>query len=177
MKYNAAQLLVEHLGSTRHHEIDEPAHQIDDGVRAVAPLRGHVKLTRTNRGILADAKVETELRQECSRCLEEIEAPVKVSFVEEFYPTVDLRTGTPVQRPEGGTGFMMTEAHEVDLREAVRQSILLELPMKPLCRADCAGLCIRCGKNLNDGACGCREEPADPRLSALAEWLKSDSVN
>jgi uncharacterized protein len=174
MKYNAAQLLVEHLGSTRQHEIDQPPHQIDDGLRAVTPLRGTVKLTRTNRGILADARVETDLRQECSRCLEDVDTPMKVRFIEEFYPTVDLRTGASVQRPEGGTGFMMTEAHEVDLTEAVRQSILLELPMKPLCRADCAGLCLHCGKNRNEGACGCQDEPPDARLSVLAEWLKSD---
>jgi uncharacterized protein len=174
MKYNAAQLLVEHLGSTRQHEIDEPAYEIDDGVRAVAPVQGQVKLTRTNRGILADARVETKLHHECSRCLEDILTPLSVRFVEEFYPTVDLRTGMPAQRPEGGMGFMMTEAHEVDLTEPVRQSVLLELPMKPLCRPDCAGLCPTCGKNRNEGPCGCREEPSDPRLAVLADWLKPD---
>jgi uncharacterized protein len=174
MKYNAAQLLVEHLGSTRQHEVDEPAYEIDDGVRAVGPVQGQVKLTRTNRGILADARLRTQLQQECSRCLDDVVAPLSVRFVEEYYPTVDLRTGTPLKAPEGGTGFMMTEAHEVDLREAVRQSVLLEMPMKPLCRADCAGLCLHCGKNLNEGPCTCQDEPVDPRLSVLAEWLKSD---
>lgn len=177
MKFNAAQLLVEHPGTTRQYELDEPPYEIDAGVRSSAPLRGAVKLSRTNRGIVADVTARTELTQECSRCLEIVVTPVDVKFVEEFYPTVDLRTGQPVQRPDGGSGYMMTEAHEVDLTEAVRQSVLLELPMKPLCRSDCAGLCPHCGKNLNDGPCDCREEPPDPRLSVLADWLKSDQVN
>jgi uncharacterized protein len=173
MKYNVAQLLVEHLGSTRQYEIDQPPRDIDEGVRAAAPIEGQVKFTRTNRGILADARLRTELQQECSRCLEDIVTPVSVRFVEEFYPTVDLRTGLPIKAPEGGTGFMLTEAHEVDLTEPVRQSVLLELPMKPLCRPDCAGLCPTCGKKLNEGPCGHEDEPADHRMSALADWLKS----
>jgi uncharacterized protein len=177
MKYNAAQLLLEPAGSTREYEIDQPPYEIDPGVRSSAPLTGKVKLTRTNRGILADVRAATELTQECSRCLDDVVLPVGVRFVEEFYPTVDLRTGMAVQRPEGGSGFMMTEAHEVDVTEAIRQSVLLELPMKPLCRVDCAGLCIHCGNNLNEGPCGCPEEPADHRLSALADWLKSEQLN
>src|SRR5690242_9606615 len=132
MKYNAAQLLVEPPGTTRQYELDEPPYEIDEGVRPSAPLAGLVKLTRTNRGILADVKAHTELTQECSRCLETVVSPVDVTFVEEFYPTVDLRTGQPVQRPDGGAGFMLNEAHEVDLTEPVRQSVLLEIPMKPL---------------------------------------------
>ena len=177
MKYNAAQLLVEHAGATREYDLDEPGYEIDDGVEAVSPLRGKVKLTRTNRGILADARLATDIRQECSRCLEEVVAPVDVHIVEEYYPTVDLRTGQPLQAPEGGTGFMMTEAHEVDLTEPVRQSVLLEMPMKTLCRPDCAGLCPHCGKNLTEGPCSCVDEPADPRLAALADWLKPDRLH
>lgn len=177
MKFNAAQLLVEHAGSTRQFDVDEPAYEIDEGVGGTAPLRGKLKLTRTNRGILADVKLETEVTQECSRCLERVALPLGVRFVEEYYPTVDLRTGAPIQRPEGATGFTMTEAHEVDLTEAVRQTVLLELPMKPLCRPECAGLCPRCGRNLNQESCGCQDEPGDPRLSVLADWLKAEKLH
>jgi len=51
----------------------------------------------------------------------------------------------------------------VDLTEEIRQCLLLELPMKPLCRTDCKGLCPQCGHNRNEGPCSCRtEEPEDP---------------
>jgi uncharacterized protein len=140
-------------------------------------LTGTVKLNRTNRGVLADADLATDLRLECSRCLEEVVVPIKTRFTEEYYPTVDLRSGATVGRPEGGSGYMLNEAHELDLTEPVRQSVLLELPMKPLCRTDCAGLCPRCGQDLNQRACDCELEPTDPRLGQLAEWLKSNRVH
>ena len=177
MLFNVAQLLQEDPGATRHYELDEPPYEIDDGVEAISPLTGPVKLNRTNRGILADAELATDVRLECSRCLEEVVVPIRTHITEEFYPTVDLRSGLLIERPEGGTGFMLNESHELDLTEPVRQSVLLELPMKPLCRADCAGLCVQCGQNLNEGGCGCEREAGDPRLSQLAEWLKGNRVH
>jgi uncharacterized protein len=177
MLFNVAQLLQEDPGSTRRHELDEPPYRIDEGVEAISPLTGTVRLNRTNRGVLADADVATDLRLECSRCLEEVVVPIRAQITEEYYPTVDLRSGVTVDRPDGGAGYMLNEAHELDLTEPVRQSILLELPMKPLCRGDCAGLCPQCGKNLNEGACQCEREPTDPRLGQLGEWLKGKRVH
>lgn len=177
MKINVAHLLVEGLGATLYHEIDEPPHAIDEDLVAIAPVVGRVKLTRTNRGILADAELSTCLRQQCSRCLEPAQSPVTARFVEEYYPTVDLRTGHVVSAPEGGMGFMLTEAHELDLFEPFRQYVLIELPMKPLCQTNCAGLCARCGHNLNEGPCRCQAEPADVRLGPLAEWLQANRLH
>jgi uncharacterized protein len=61
------------------------------------------------------------------------------------------------------------EGDRLDLGEVVREQVLLGLPLKPLCREDCHGLCPRCGKNRNAGACGCKpeEEAGDPRLEPL----------
>jgi uncharacterized protein len=177
MLYNVSQLLQEDAGATRQYDLDEPPYRIDEGVEAVTPVTGSVRLNRTNRGVLADANVATNLRFECSRCLDEVTVPIQTRITEEFYPTVDLRTGAAATRPDGGTGFMLTEAHEVDLTEAVRQAVLLEVPMKPLCRTDCAGLCPECGKNRNEGPCGCDPQAGDPRLAQLAEWLESNRVH
>lgn len=175
MRWNVAGLLQDDVGATRHYELDEPPYEIDTGVVSIAPLIGTVKLTRTNRGIVADASVETRIRQECSRCLEDVATPVTTRMSEEFFPTVDLRTGAPVKRPEGD-GYMLTDTHELDLSEPIRQAILLEQPMKPLCRGDCRGLCPRCGQNLNERACKCAPESGDPRLAGLADWLKSNQT-
>ena len=59
----------------------------------------------------------------------------------------------------------------LDLTEALREQILLALPMQPLCRADCQGLCVQCGKNLNEGTCDCVQDTIDPRLVKLKELL------
>jgi len=65
------------------------------------------------------------------------------------------------------------EADRLDLGEVVREQILLGLPLKPLCRPDCQGLCPRCGKNRNLGPCGCapEEEPGDSRLEPLRRLI------
>ena len=173
MRWNVAGLLQDDVVAIRQYELDEPPYEIDPGVVTTAPLTGDVKLTRTNRGIVADAKFQTRVRQECSRCLEDVTTPVAARIAEEFFPTVDLRTGHAVKRPEG-EGYMLSDAHELDLAEPIRQAVLLEQPMKPLCRADCRGLCPGCGQNLNERECDCTPEPADPRLAQLADWLKSN---
>ena len=53
--------------------------------------------------------------------------------------------------------------------------LLLALPTKHLCREDCRGLCPRCGKNLNEGLCGCREDKVDPRLAVLAQLMDGET--
>jgi uncharacterized protein len=68
------------------------------------------------------------------------------------------------------------DADRLDLGEVVREQILLALPLKPLCRADCQGLCPRCGRDRNLGPCGCapEEEPGDPRLEPLRRLIDKD---
>ena len=56
---------------------------------------------------------------------------------------------------------------QIDLEEALRAELLLALPIAPLCRDDCKGLCARCGKDLNEGPCACPPEPKDDRWAAL----------
>jgi uncharacterized protein len=175
MRWNVAGLLQDDVGAIRRYEFEEPPYEIDRGVQAAEPVVGEVKLSRTNRGIFVDARIATRVRQECSRCLEDVTSPVVTRFTEEYFPTVDLRTGQPLSRPEGEDGFMLTEAHELDLTEPVRQAVLLAQPMKPLCRHDCRGLCPSCGQNLNLGQCGCAPETGDPRLAKLADWLKTNA--
>jgi uncharacterized protein len=65
--------------------------------------------------------------------------------------------------------FGFYEREEVDLAPLVRETMILALPTKPLCREDCRGLCPRCGANRNGGECGCRQEWSDPRLEVLRD--------
>lgn len=62
---------------------------------------------------------------------------------------------------------------KLDLDELIYTEVIVSLPMKHLCREDCKGICAKCGKNLNEGKCGCPEKEIDPRLSALADLLNS----
>jgi uncharacterized protein len=96
--------------------------------------------------------------------------PVQVNVEEEFIATVDVRTGASLARPDDPEAFLITAQQQLDLEEAVRQAWALALPMQPLCRPDCKGLCARCGTDLNEGACTCSPEE-DDRWSLLKKLL------
>lgn len=169
MLFNVAQLLQEQIGAERMYAVDASI----PGAESDTPetdVRGSVRLTRTNRGLLAYAELDAVARDACGRCLRPTETPLHVSLREEYLPTVDVHTGQPLpplDEGEDAEAFRIDEHHHLDLTEAVRQALVTLLPMRPLCRADCAGLCPRCGADLNEGPCRCPAEPVDDRWSVL----------
>ena len=73
---------------------------------------------------------------------------------------------------EDSDELVVLEDFQLDLDELVETDLWLELPSKSLCREDCRGLCPQCGKNLNEGLCGCGKKDIDPRLEALKQALQ-----
>jgi uncharacterized protein len=169
MEINVAQLLKEPIGATRNYEIDEVVDVTGEGNNRL--VEGEVKLQRTQRGILVKGEFRTELELTCSRCLGSFTYPLEINFEEEYIPTIDIVTGIPLSSPEEAGDFRIDEHHVIDLTEAIRQYTLLAMPMKPLCREDCAGLCQECGHNLNQGPCGCSVQEVDPRWAKLSKLL------
>jgi uncharacterized protein len=152
MQINIAQLLKSSIGTERVYQIDEFIEINDSNVK----VKGDIKLIRTDRGILASARIEAEVGIECSRCLEVFHYPVKLKFEEEYFPTIDVVSGLPVETPEEQDGgFTIDRNHVIDLDDAIREYVILATPMKPLCKDDCSGLCPECGENLNKGSCHC----------------------
>jgi len=150
MIINVSQLLKERIGSTRSYDVDGEEN---------FPYKGKVVLIRTDKGLLARGTLVTLVGAVCSRCLGDFDQELPIDFEEEFLP----------QREEGA--FIIDEYRQIDLSEVTRQYTLLAEPMKPLCSEDCAGLCARCGRNLNLGSCDCKKE-IDPRLAVLTSLAK-----
>lgn len=169
MQINVAGLMKDPIGSVRTHEIDE---EVDFGDGKVKRVTGKVQLLRTQRGILVQGEVNTEVDLDCSRCLEPFRRPVSLKIEEEYLPTIDILTGERMPAPDEPGTFRIDDRHIIDLTEAVRQYTLLTVPMKPLCQTDCAGICPTCGKNLNLGACACPPPEGDPRWAELRKLLK-----
>lgn len=167
MDMNVSQLLREPIGSTRNYDIDEAMDITGEGNKS--RVKGSCNMIRTQRSILVKCSLNTELELSCSRCLGKFKHPVKIKFNEEFFPTLDVQSGVPVPPPEDSGSFTIDEHHTLDLKEAIRQYALLAIPMKPLCKKNCAGLCARCGKNLNQGKCDCPPDDIDPRWAKLAD--------
>jgi DUF177 domain-containing protein len=173
MIYNVAQLLKSSVGATLDVKLD-PADRLelaDDRVRLAGDIVGTVRLHRTNQGILADGSAAAPVELTCDRCLEPYITEVMFPLREQFYPTVDVVTGVELPAPDTDVAFGISQNHMLDLREALRQNLLLALPMQSLCRPDCAGLCPQCGRNRNTDPCDCAPERDDDRFAALRALL------
>ena len=157
------------VGSTRDYQVNEVADISGDGKGCL--VQGEVRLLRIQRSILAKCTLSTEVELTCSRCLSLFRYPLTLNFEEEYLPTIDVVSGVPLPPPEEAGAFTIDEHHILDLTEAIRQYTLLAIPMKPLCREDCAGLCQNCGHNLNQGRCDCPAQSIDPRWSELTKLL------
>ncbi len=169
MQINVSQLLQSPVGATRVYQISEVIDVTGDGKNHL--IEGKIKLMRTPRSILAKGKLNTEVELICSRCLCSYSTPLSINIEEEYFPTVDVTSGVPLAQPEDPGSFTIDTHHILDLTEAVRQYSLLSIPMKPVCRDDCAGLCPNCGQNLNQGTCNCPPQKIDSRWSALNKLL------
>jgi uncharacterized protein len=163
MEINVSQLLKEPVGSKRTYRVDESAGDAENTSR----VEGTVGLVHTDRSILAQGTLNTEVELTCSRCLGLFICQLAFDIEEEYFPTRDVFSGAPVAAPQDSGSFTIDEHHVIDLTEAIRQYVLLATPMKPLCSAECAGLCPTCGHNLNQGPCNCPPQEIDPRWAKL----------
>jgi uncharacterized protein len=168
MQINVSQLLQEPIGSSRHYEVNETA-VFDNGSTHL--FTGECHLLRTQRSILVKCRLDTDVELTCSRCLTAFRQPLSIKFEEEYLPTVDVITGTPLDITDNINHFTIDKNHILELDEAIRQYVLLATPMKPLCREACSGLCQKCGKNLNEGPCDCPQQEIDSRWAKLTNLL------
>jgi uncharacterized protein len=165
--WNVAGLLAEDARADRDYDIDGVRIDLGEDLSLAEPIEGHVRLSRTNRGILANAHVHAALALECSRCLRDVAYPVDAQFQEEFLPSLDLASGRPLPVSDEPDVPRLNDHHELDLETPVREALQLAEPIAPLCRPDCPGLCIVCGGRLDEGTHDHPDDEIDPRLEAL----------
>lgn len=110
----------------------------------VTDFSGQVHVSRTPQGLLFEGKFKAVVATECVRCLEPFNQPLETEFNEVYAYKSHSFTESGLYVPEDGN---------IDLSPIVREYLMLENPMKPLCRPDCQGLCVVCGENLNTGTC------------------------
>lgn len=152
---------------------EKPAEEYHLSCRMVEPVLAEVFLLPQQDGCLIRGTIRGVVTMPCNRCMEETLVVLNQKFNEfEEYPSVskiEAEENDPagildecVVSMEGGVPFL-------DLEALLWEEFSLALPMKPLCRPDCRGLCPECGKNLNKGDCGCSRDSGDPRLLALRQ--------
>lgn len=154
--------------------LQEPASSLgfeEEKFQFLEPITAHFILQKLGDQIICRALVSTLMQAECSRCLE----PVEVGISEEMTMLLTF-SGMPAPgAADQEIKVISSGAKEVDVSEEIRQTILLAIPGKPLCKTDCRGLCPHCGTNLNLSACHCQARVEDPRLSGLVRLLSNKS--
>jgi uncharacterized protein len=165
VQYNVSKLLKEGVGSTREYDVDDSV-PIDDAGSLHERVVGRTAFLRTKDGVLVTAHLQSTHRAPCDRCLREFDVRLPIDIEEEFFASVDAETSAVLPAPGDPDAFRIDSSHTLDLEEAVRQYWVAAIPVQPLCRADCRGLCPRCGRDLNEGDCSCRPEQ-DQRWNAL----------
>lgn len=172
MYFNVAQLLKEPTGFTRAVTVDEAVP--DQELRGDSRIVGDVQMLRTDKGIWVEANLSREISCSCSRCLIEFGQPITMKIEEEFLPRVDVDTGARLDSSsESYENFYITQNHILDLAEAADQYVEMNVPMRPVCSAQCKGICVTCGVDLNQQECRCPEDYIDPRWGALADIARS----
>jgi uncharacterized protein len=147
-----------------------------DTFRVVTPVELAFDIIKDKRHFQLVGTVKTTIELPCSRCLEPFTSPVDAAFDLRYQPHAPAAVEGTVERQieEDDLSTAFYENDEIDLGQLMREQFYLSLPMKPLCRVPCAGLCPVCGTNLNRGTCACTRAWEDPRLAVL-KTLKKES--
>ena len=129
----------------------------------VSPIM--VKGEALNRAGLVDVNFDVSFtyNRPCDRCFKDVSRELNYQF---NHRLVDSLQG------DDNDDYIEVPDYTLDVDNCVQTDIILNLPVKFLCKADCKGICPKCGKDLNDGECDCQAEEIDPRLEVLKELLK-----
>jgi uncharacterized protein len=170
---NVVGLLKGQTGATRSYHLLLDTFEADDEI-IVRDIDGDVRLTRLRDAVIARVSAAGVAPMICARCLREYDQPFEVEFDEEYRQTVDVHTGFDLGGEPADDGLVsrIDENHELDLREPLRQEILVALPMRPDCGADCPGPDLLEVGGEDDAG----DELVDERLAALASLLPDDQV-
>ncbi len=170
---NVVGLLKGQTGATRSYRLLLDTFEAD-GETVAREIAGDVRLTRLRDAVIAHVAAAGVAPMVCARCLREYDQPFEVEFDEEYRQSVDVHTGFDLGGEPADDELVsrIDENHELDLREPLRQEILVALPMRPDCGVDCPGPDLLEVGGDNDAG----EDLVDERLAALASLLGDDQV-
>ena len=141
----------------------------DGAYQVVAPVELSVDVHKDKTRYRLDGTVRTELELVCSRCLEPYRLAVDAAFDLRYLPVSEAQEGGDREVTDGDVDTNYYRDDEISLADLLQEQFYLAMPMKPLCRDACRGLCPECGINLNEGSCSCTTTWEDPRLAPLRE--------
>ena len=124
--------------------------------------KSKIELSKFQDQIILNSETKIEAGMVCDRCGEKYNQVIKSD-----HKMVYLLRGTEEENESVDVVYLNADADKINIKDDVRDYALLAIPMKKLCTKDCKGLCYRCGKNLNEGACECNENEINEKWKPL----------
>ena len=170
MIINVAPLLKELVSAQADFHIAEDPIDLNgenSGLRGAGAtaIDADVIATHTNPGAYLEGRADARFEVECSRCLRMFETPVHADFAEQYYASIGVVNGEPLDEAPVDSKTIGSD-FTIDLTPLLREELFLVMPFAPLHSEDCKGLCSQCGIDRNTAICAC-EKPIDPRLAVL----------
>jgi uncharacterized protein len=161
LRLNVGFIIYQTIGYSRDFPFDIPRIQLPPDLD-LSDLAGVVRVTRTPQGLLVQVRMHALVATECARCLIGFSQDLNADFSELYAFNKRSVTDSNLILPEDG---------KIDLEPLLREYMLLEFPINPLCKPDCKGLCTICGENLNQTTCHHEEQAGDDLFINLKSFL------
>jgi uncharacterized protein len=143
--------------------------QLNGGLSAV---HSQLRITKIDTEVVVSGNILSDVGLQCSRCLKDFRSTLTILFEAIYHPLEHLKEEEKheLKVDELDMGFYSKD--ELDLLDLIKEQIILNIPMKPLCNELCKGICLQCGTDLNADTCGCSTKEIDSRLVVLKKLLK-----
>ncbi len=139
----------------------------EEAVKLLRPARAAGEIKKSIGQADVSGRIAADVAVECTRCLREVERHLEFDFAAAFVAPENFTEAKEAELNADDLDVSIIEDNKIDLRELAREQILLNLPEQVFCSEECRGLCPRCGADLNETDCRCREEEIDPRWAGL----------
>jgi uncharacterized protein len=150
-------------------EIDSSAIRLDMPVyRLAGAFSFSGRAARRGESVILKGNLTGSVDSRCGRCLNNFEMPIDITVDTIFSPRIE-REDDETEVVEVDESFSFYDGDSIDLQQEAKELILVSLPIKPVCREDCRGLCPKCGVDLNTNPCGCGSESGPSPFDKLKE--------
>jgi len=140
----------------------------------ISPIKARLKIIKIGSEVIVKGEVVADIKLQCSRCIAEFFNTLSVPVDVVYHPLDELKGDDRHEILSGELDMDFYSGDEMDLTTLMKEQILLNIPMKPLCKDSCRGICPICGKNLNEGDCSCLQEENESRFDILKKIFDQD---
>ena len=137
-----------------------------------APIRTALMALRIGDMVKIEGDIETSVYLPCSRCLQPFETSLKSNFALAYMQrtvteVIENTESQEVELNAEDMGIAYFQGEKINLKDAIQEQVVMEFPLRPLCKLDCKGLCPKCGADMNEDPCDCEQRPSPGKFAAL----------